>query len=257
MEKPTLKFELKKMTLLSLCFTLALGMTLSGTVQAASVSSADDEVRDIHVPTTISPKAQQVLREINETKPYTREFPDADADLEVWRQVQDGIEAASEAGWKKAIADNNVTVIEAILGGVPVLDIRPENWTDNGQVLVYTHGGGYVGFSARSTLGSSAKMSRATGLRVVSVDYTLAPRVRWDEIQEQVISVFKVLLAEGYAMGDIAIYGDSAGGGLAASTVLNLRDRGMGMPAAAVLWAPYVDLRIAGDTFSTLEDHDP
>ncbi len=100
-------------------------------------------------------------------------------------------------------------------------------------------------------------MSRATGLRVISVDYTLTPHARWDKIQEQVISVFKALLAEGYTMDGIAIYGDSAGGGLAASTVLNLRDRGMGMPAAAVLWAPWVDIRIEGDTMFTLENHDP
>ena len=100
-------------------------------------------------------------------------------------------------------------------------------------------------------------MARATGLRVISVDYTITPHAHWDKIQEQVISVFKALLAEGYTMDDIAIYGDSAGGGLAASTVLNLRDRGMGMPAAAVLWAPWVDIRLEGDTIHTLENHDP
>ncbi len=58
-------------------------------------------------------------------------------------------------------------------------------------------------------------------------------------------------------MDDIAIYGDSAGGGLAASTVLNLRDRGMGLLAAVVLWAPWVDIRYEGDTLYTLENDDP
>ncbi len=100
-------------------------------------------------------------------------------------------------------------------------------------------------------------MTRATSLRVISVDYTLTPHAHWDEIQKQAISVFEALLAEGYTMDDIAIYGDSAGGGLAASTVLNLRDRGMGMPAAAVLWSPFVDIRLEGDTIHTLEVHDP
>jgi hypothetical protein len=63
----------------------------------------------------------------------------------------------------------------------------------------------------------------------IAVDYTTAPFARWKEIQEQVISVFEALLDHGYSMNDIALYGDSAGGGLAISTVLNLRDRGMGM----------------------------
>jgi acetyl esterase/lipase len=100
-------------------------------------------------------------------------------------------------------------------------------------------------------------MSRATGLRVISVDYTTAPFAQWKQIQEQIISVFKALLDQGYSMKDIAIYGDSAGGGLATSTVLNLRDRGMGMPAAVVLLSPWADISDAGDTMQSLEITDP
>jgi len=70
-------------------------------------------------------------------------------------------------------------------------------------------------------------------------------------------TVIKALLAEGYTMKDIALYGDSAGGGLVTSMVLNLRDRGMGMPAAVVLWSSWVDLSNDGDTRQTLEDADP
>lgn len=58
-------------------------------------------------------------------------------------------------------------------------------------------------FSARSTLVSSAPMNRATGLRVISVDYTTAPFAKWKQIQEQVVSVFKALLDQGYSMKDI------------------------------------------------------
>ena len=80
---------------------------------------------------------------------------------------------------------------------------------------------------------------------------------KWKEIQDQVVSVFKALLNQGYTMKNIALYGDSAGGGLAISTVLNLRDRGMGMPAAVVLLSPWADISDAGDTMHTLENTDP
>ena len=53
------------------------------------------------------------------------------------------------------------------------------------------------------------------------------------------------------------MYGDSAGGGLVALTVLNLRDRGMGMPAAVVMMSPWVDISGVGDTMHTLEYTDP
>lgn len=100
-------------------------------------------------------------------------------------------------------------------------------------------------------------MSRATGLRVISVDYTTAPFAKWKQIQEQVLSVFDALLDQGFSMKDIALYGDSIGGGLTASTVLNLRDRGKGMPAAVVLMSPSADTTNAGDTMHTLENTDP
>ena len=217
---------------------------------------AEDQVRNNYVPTTISPEAQQALRAIYGAKAYNRVFPAAD-DLEGWRKAHaDGEKGKVEAGVKVAAAAG-VSITATSMGGVPVLDLRPSGWQDNGKVLVYTHGGAYTMFSARSTLMSSGPMSRATGLRVISVNYTTAPFAKWKEIQEQVISVFKALLADGYEMKDIALYGDSAGGGLAISTALNLRDLGMGMPAAVVLWSPWADLNNAGDTAHTLEAADP
>lgn len=222
----------------------------------ACTAGAQVADRDIYVPTTMSAEGQQALKTIIDAQPYTRAFPQP-GDLDAWRKAHNAAEEVGKEKNEAAVERNNVSVVEATLGGVPVLDIRPNDWRDNGKVLVYTHGGGYVLFSARSTLVSSGPMSRATGLRVISVDYTTAPFAKWKEIQEQVISVFKALLADGYEMKDIALYGDSAGGGLAISTALNLRDRGMGMPAAVVLWSPWADLSNAGDTPNTLENAAP
>ena len=112
-------------------------------------------------------------------------------------------------------------------------------------------------FSAGSTLAGAVPVANDTGLRVVSVDYTLAPHAKWDKITDQVISVIKALIDEGHALKDMAIYGDSAGGGLAAGTVLKMRDKGLGMPAAVVLWSPWSDITETGDTYRTLRDHDP
>ena len=74
---------------------------------------------------------------------------------------------------------------------------------------------------------------------------------------DEVVTVFRALKDQGFAMGDIAIYGDSAGGGLAAGSVLKLRDAGLGMPAAVVLWSPWADITETGDTYVTLKDAEP
>jgi acetyl esterase/lipase len=92
---------------------------------------------------------------------------------------------------------------------------------------------------------------------VISVDYTNPPRARWAEVTDQVVRVFKALNGQGFAMKDLAIYGDSAGGGLAAGAVLKMRDLGMGMPAAVVLWSPWADITETGDTYVTLKEAEP
>jgi acetyl esterase/lipase len=145
-----------------------------------------------------------------------------------------------------------VEVVETEIGDVPVLDIRPEDRVEDGRALLYTHGGGYVAFTARSTIGNAARVARASGLRVVSIDYTLAPFARWQQITDQVISVLQGLVVEGSSLDQLAIHGDSAGGSLAAGSVLKMRDLGYGMPAAVVMWSPWSDITETGDTYDTL-----
>jgi acetyl esterase/lipase len=63
-------------------------------------------------------------------------------------------------------------------------------------------------------------------------------------------------MAEGHSLKELAIYGDSAGSGLAAGAVLQMRDLGLGMPAAVVLWSPWSDITPTGDSFQTLREAD-
>ncbi|VFJ13004.1 Putative esterase/lipase [Candidatus Nitrosocosmicus franklandus] len=70
-------------------------------------------------------------------------------------------------------------------------------------------------------------MANATGLRVISVDYSLAPSSKWGEITSEVVSVIMALKDQGVSLDDIGMHGDSAGGGLVASSVLKMRDEGV------------------------------
>ena len=149
------------------------------------------------------------------------------------------------------------TFKERTLGGVPVLDVRPKGWKENRKVVVYVHGGAHTLYSAKSTLGRAAIFADDTGHRVISVDYTLAPEAKFNQISDEVIAVIQSLLEEGHALDDVLIYGDSSGGGLAAAVVLKMRDKGLGIPVAAVLVSPWVDLTRTGDTEFTLAHAEP
>lgn len=253
----------KKLSMLLLTVVLILSscsQNAQNTTSEAKATPAEKidpmSIRNNYVPSSISQEAQKTLKSIYAMKPYERVFPDAD-NLDGWRKTHDEAEKA-----KKEVNDNVVQkyqakVSDAEIAGVPVVHIYPKNWKDNGKVFVYVHGGAYTMFSAHSTLNSAVPMADATGLHIISIDYTTAPFAKWKEIQEQVVSVIKELLKQGYTMEDIAIYGDSAGGGLAMSTVHNLRDLGIGMPAAVVLLSPWADISETGDTYHTLENTDP
>lgn len=213
-------------------------------------------IRNNYIPTTMSPEAQKALKAVYASKMYERTFPAAD-DLEGWRKTHANAEEAKKEPNAKIVAQYSADVKADTLGGTPVLHIYPKDWKDNGKVLVYTHGGAYTMFSAWSTLNNPVPMASVTGLHIISVDYTTAPFGIWEQEQAEVVAVFKSLLQNGYKMKDIGIYGDSAGGGLAISTVMNLRDAGLGLPAVAVLMSPWADISDNGDAYHTLENTDP
>jgi acetyl esterase/lipase len=230
-------------------------LTIAGLLIIGNVWAAQAEASYVHIPSTVSEEAAAILKVLPD--PALKPAAPAHDDIEAWTAVQGEMEVSGIKRSKPLVDKLKPIVTEMELGGVPVLDIKPRNWKDNGKVMLYTHGGAYTLFSARSTLGGAALMADTTGLRVISIDYTLAPHARWQKITDQVVSVFKALREQGYAMKDMAIYGDSAGGSLAAGSVLKMRDKGMGMPAAVVLWSPWSDITDTGDSYVTLKRADP
>jgi acetyl esterase/lipase len=78
------------------------------------------------------------------------------------------------------------------------------------------------------------------------IDYRLAPEHPFPAALEDAVSYYCWLLAEGADPRQIAVIGDSAGGGLALALLLKLRDSGLPLPAAAVVLSPWTDLALTG-----------
>lgn len=209
----------------------------------------------VNVPVTVSKEAQAFLAAMKNPA-LVPQFPEAH-DIAGWKKLQAAAEADGIAKSEPLLKRFPHTVTEGNLGGVPILDVRPKDWKDNGKVLVYTHGGAHTMYSAKSMLGRTVVAANSTGLRIISVDYTLAPQAKYNRISDEIVTAIQALLKQGQRLDNMAIYGDSSGGGLAAIVVLKMRDRGMGMPAAAVLVSPWVDVTKSGDTETTLHDADP
>jgi acetyl esterase/lipase len=92
---------------------------------------------------------------------------------------------------------------------------------------------------------------------VLLIDYRLAPEHPCPAAIEDAAQAYRWLLQQGIAPGQIAIGGDSAGGGLALAALVELRDSGVDMPAAAFMISPWVDLALTGESLQTRAQVDP
>lgn len=117
-------------------------------------------------------------------------------------------------------------------------------------VLLYMHGGGYVSCSAATHRPITAALARLTGLRVFSLEYRLAPEHRFPAALDDALDAYRWLLGQGLDGEEIALAGDSAGGGLVLSTLLRARDAGLQSPACAVCFSPWTDMTGAGASVS-------
>jgi monoterpene epsilon-lactone hydrolase len=124
-------------------------------------------------------------------------------------------------------------------------------------VLLYFHGGGYKLGSVTSHRDLMARLAAAARCRVLGVNYRLAPEAHFPAPVDDALAVYQWLLGEGVAPSQIAVGGDSAGGGLAAALLLSLRDRGGALPAAAVLLSAWTDLTAQGESYVTRAEADP
>ena len=150
----------------------------------------------------------------------------------------------------------DVTVTAAALGGVPTAEITIDR-IEPRHVVLYFHGGVYVMGDAFQAAGLASQVGRRTRARVISVDYRLAPEHPYPAAVDDALAAYQALLEGGTAPSDIAFAGESAGGGLAIATLVNARDHGLALPAAAFVMSPYVDLTLAGTTMETKRDVDP
>ncbi len=116
--------------------------------------------------------------------------------------------------------------------------------------LVWFHGGGLVLGTARQDDYFAGLLARAAGVVVVSVDYRLAPEHPFPAALDDGLAVWRWVTENAAALGvdpaRMALGGQSAGGGIAASLAQRLRDHAVGAPPAAqLLFCPMLDDRTA------------
>lgn len=153
--------------------------------------------------------------------------------------------------WHQPTAEpEDVTYAEETIGGVPGIWALPIG-ADRSKVLLYTHGGGFAVGSAASHRKLAGHVAKALGVTAFVLDYRRAPEHRHPAQLEDGVAVFTALLDRGIAAGDITTIGDSAGGNLAITIPLALREQGKSVPGSVIAFSPWLDMENKGETLVT------
>jgi len=142
------------------------------------------------------------------------------------------------------------------VGNVPVEVIAPKRG-DTGGVVLYLHGGAFCLGSPATHRSVTTRLAVESGMPVWVPDYRLAPEHPYPAALDDALACYQALRERGYASDRIVIAGDSAGGALALSLALALKQRGAHAPAGLLLISPVTDGGLSGASLATRRRADP
>ena len=151
---------------------------------------------------------------------------------------------------------SDITVDKVSANGVPA------EWTaapgaDTRRAVLYFHGGGYLFGSLDSHRHLASEIARDVGGRTLALHYRLAPESPFPAPVEDAVAGYRYLLAQGIKPSNIALAGDSAGGGLVVAALVAIRDAGLAQPACGWCISPWVDMEAIGSSMTLNASRDP
>ena len=200
----------------------------------------------------ISPGISAALRELLIAAPA----PDVDAarimyprGADEWREINRKRDAEAAVVARALAEAVSVEVESTTMAGIPVFWITPPELDPRHeeQLFVHVHGGAYVLNGGEAATMEAVMIAASIGIRVLSIDYRMAPDHPAPAAMEDVVAVWRELLDE-YSSTKLALGGTSAGGGLTMTSVHRFKELGLDLPGALMVGTPASDAGYAGDT---------
>ena len=159
------------------------------------------------------------------------------------------------------ILPNNVEFSEHNYGGVACDILSPELYNTK-RVILYIHGGCFVGGSRKSVRPFAAALAAAVSSRAVVPEFRLAPTHAYPASLDDVQSVFRTLYTEELVANsldngrdtlkskpEIIIMADGSGASIAMGLVLSLRERYRDSIKKVILFSPWLDVSVDSKKF--------
>jgi epsilon-lactone hydrolase len=193
--------------------------------------------RVVPTPTTVSPEAQQWLKELEHDSPQPKDLAEQRAGTDAWRK-RDSDEARKRFP---------VKITETTTAGVRTDIIEPLEIpaANRKKVLINLHGGGFITDSG--SLIEGVPIANLAKIKVVSVYYRLAPENPFPAAVDDVVGVYKELLKT-YKPRNIGVYGTSAGAILTGEVAVKLKQLALPLPAALGIFSGLADFSRPADS---------
>ena len=156
--------------------------------------------------------------------------------------------------FKVTFLPNGVERTEYKYGNVDCDVLAPEIYSSN-RVMLYIHGGSYVGGSRLAYRSFCSSLATKCYCRVVVPEYRLAPAFPYPAANEDIQGVFKSLFTEEQIacslnaergskpqLPEIIIAADSSAASIACSLIFNLRERYRSCIKQLILFSPWLDI---------------
>jgi len=172
-------------------------------------------------------------------------------------QGPDALTEWSDTHWPSLTAEpRGVDYIEVDVNGVAAMWVFPKSARQD-RVILYAHGGGFVGGSIYTHRKLVGHIARALGCRALIFDYAYAHQHKYPHQLDTTATACRWLLSQGLEPAHIALAGDSAGAILVFGVLQRARALGVPLPAAVAVLSGWFDLTQGGASYETNRAKDP
>lgn len=155
------------------------------------------------------------------------------------------------------MSQNHVIAGDAHSGsGLDGVWFHSEIASSTAPVLIYVYGGTFVMNAGPSHDAIAQRLADAAGGRVFRPTYSLAPEAPFPLAVNDIVAVYRSLVAGSLVPRQIVLVADTAGAQIALGALTILRDQGDDLPAGAVFVFPWVDLTMSGGSYIDNIAHD-
>ena len=137
----------------------------------------------------------------------------------------------------------------------PVYTITPKKGSTNDLVIMYVHGGSYVGDLEKEHWKTCSDIINQLGCTIIIPDYPLTPKYNYKDTINMMETLYKQLI-EKIDSSNFVVMGDSAGGGLSLALLEKVGEENIQMPNQTILISPWLDVRLNNPEIENVEPND-